>query len=379
MASAVPVAPNHYEVLGLSPTASQEEIAAAFARAMSTFGVRPVAVAMHIMRAFEVLKDPAKRQAYNRSMGLAPMAPLYRWQYRQPSKLHVPASPHVAPPQEQPVEDLPSAAVDGGDPKFSAFISSLHRLAEPAPPAPTTAHSMPAPERMREPRHQAKASQPGPGPVEPVIEQILAFERAENASARKAEFRSLRWSRPAIAVGGLILLAGVLGVTAGLSVTGASTEEPQLAMPLPSPRAKAAVRERKDGLPIVEAQPDDQLWTSPSRAETHAVRTSRAVPPAAAAETGVTPEVEQAASGASEVDPLAPTGDIDQRTSASMPLPRDTVARTIGRIGYRCGSVASMTPIEGAPGAFKVTCASGDSYRAAPVRGRYHFRRMASR
>ena len=32
--------------------------------------------------------------------------------------------------------------------------------------------------------------------------------------------------------------------------------------------------------------------------------------------------------------------------------------------------------IEGAPGAFKVTCTSGHSYRAAPVRGRYRFRRL---
>ena len=63
-------------------------------------------------------------------------------------------------------------------------------------------------------------------------------------------------------------------------------------------------------------------------------------------------------------------------TAAKLPLPNAVVARTIGRIGYACGQVASTTALEGGePGAFKVTCTSGHSYRAAPVRGRYHFRR----
>jgi hypothetical protein len=31
--------------------------------------------------------------------------------------------------------------------------------------------------------------------------------------------------------------------------------------------------------------------------------------------------------------------------------------------------------VDGKAGVFKVTCTSGDSYRAAPVRGRYRFSR----
>jgi translation initiation factor IF-1 len=50
------------------------------------------------------------------------------------------------------------------------------------------------------------------------------------------------------------------------------------------------------------------------------------------------------------------------------------VARTIGRIGYPCGQVATASAMGG--GVFKVTCTSGHSYRAAPVGGRYRFRRM---
>ena len=62
-------------------------------------------------------------------------------------------------------------------------------------------------------------------------------------------------------------------------------------------------------------------------------------------------------------------------TNAKMPLPNSVIARTTGRIGYPCGQVASTTALEGA-GVFKVTCTSGHSYRAAPVHGRYRFKRM---
>jgi hypothetical protein len=61
-------------------------------------------------------------------------------------------------------------------------------------------------------------------------------------------------------------------------------------------------------------------------------------------------------------------------TSAKMPLSNAIIARTIGQIGYPCGRVASTTALE-TPGVFSITCTSGHTYRAAPVRGRYHFRK----
>ena len=68
-----------------------------------------------------------------------------------------------------------------------------------------------------------------------------------------------------------------------------------------------------------------------------------------------------------------------QLAAASLPLPNRVIARTIRQIGYSCGEVAATSPIEGeAPGVYKVTCTSGQSYRAAPVRGRYRFRRLGS-
>jgi hypothetical protein len=79
-----------------------------------------------------------------------------------------------------------------------------------------------------------------------------------------------------------------------------------------------------------------------------------------------------AASEQLAADPLAP-----QPVAASFPLPNAVAARTIERIGYACGQIASASAIEGrGSGVFKITCTSGQSYRAAPVHGRYRFKRL---
>jgi hypothetical protein len=66
--------------------------------------------------------------------------------------------------------------------------------------------------------------------------------------------------------------------------------------------------------------------------------------------------------------------------AVNLPLPNTVIARTIERIGYTCGEVASAAPLgSGEPGVFKVTCTSGQSYQARPVHGRYHFRRWSMR
>ena len=70
MASAAGLRPNHYEVLGVPPTASDAEIARAFARMMGMFSARPIAAAAHISIAFEVLRNPGKRLDYDRSLGI---------------------------------------------------------------------------------------------------------------------------------------------------------------------------------------------------------------------------------------------------------------------------------------------------------------------
>jgi hypothetical protein len=69
-----------------------------------------------------------------------------------------------------------------------------------------------------------------------------------------------------------------------------------------------------------------------------------------------------------------------EAAAASLPISNRTAARTIERIGYACGRIAATTPVEGeATGVYKVTCTSGQSYRAAPVNGRYRFKRWGSR
>ena len=398
MASEAQVAPNYYELLRLSPTASQQEIARAFERAMSTFSVRPVALAMDIIKAFEVLRNPAKREAYNRSMGLTPTARVQQWQYKLPARLDVPSASvrpssgehFVAPPgQQEPLvspKALPKAAADAevAHEKLSALILSLRKLGEPAAPAPETVKAEKSPEPVPEVLRKSEPKRITPDPLDPVIEDILAFGRAEKASLRKAEFRLPGWRRPAMALGGLIVGASILGVAAGLSVADAQNAEPQVAVPLPAAKShRVATTE-----PAVRlAEPVDQRIASSVRADAPIFRATRAVPDKATTAVSDQPALgtpdalgsEQAQPDASATDPLAPMPVSAEPISAKMPLPGNVVARTIGRIGYPCGKVASMSAIESAPGAFKVTCSSGDSYRAAPVRGRYHFRRMAGR
>jgi hypothetical protein len=62
--------------------------------------------------------------------------------------------------------------------------------------------------------------------------------------------------------------------------------------------------------------------------------------------------------------------------SAPFPLPGAVVARTIERIGYPCGAVASSASVEAPAGerAYRITCTSGRSYRASDRSGRFRFR-----
>ena len=60
MGSTVAAKANHYQVLGLTPAASESQIARAFADAMSMFRVRPAAALADIGVAYETLRNPAK-------------------------------------------------------------------------------------------------------------------------------------------------------------------------------------------------------------------------------------------------------------------------------------------------------------------------------
>ena len=72
MGSTVKLRPNHYEVLGLTPGASGDEIAQAFAKALSDLRPRPFGSLAEVTVAYEILRDRSKREAYDISLGLKP-------------------------------------------------------------------------------------------------------------------------------------------------------------------------------------------------------------------------------------------------------------------------------------------------------------------
>ena len=68
MVTTVRSRPSHYEVLGLTPTATSDEIAQAFVRRMSLFRARPLADVAQVTSAYETLRNPEKRREYDRSL-----------------------------------------------------------------------------------------------------------------------------------------------------------------------------------------------------------------------------------------------------------------------------------------------------------------------
>ena len=350
MASTISSRPSHYDALGLSPAASQDEIARAFAKAMGLFGARSAAAAARIGLAFETLRNPEKRRAYDESLGLrrepraapAPMAVSFRI-----SAPAAAAEPHVEPARE---------------PATSSFIaSSLKEIARPVevdPPA-------------------RPAAQPTPAP--------LAIDPLEDVG--EAEDRPIDWRRPAVAVGAVVLAAGLVGALAGISVRDDEQGQAAVTAPLPAAKAPAHVAAAPDPqTPVVAETVADA--PPPVRTQHPTKRPQRLFETQAAATAAVAPvEVADSDTAAAQpqdvqatADPLAPKpqSSIESVAAADLPLAGKLVARTIDRIGYSCGSVASTSAVDGAAGVYKVTCTSGQSYRAAPVHGRYRFRRWGS-
>src|SRR2546423_11489717 len=126
MISAVKSRPNHYEVLGLAPTASADEIAAAFARELS----RPRAFGgiAEVSIAYATLRHPGKRAAYDSALGLKP-AGAAAAEPRGTDRSPLPARPVEPQPQPQPA----------AEPRVASFIaSSLRPALDPdVPPVPT--------------------------------------------------------------------------------------------------------------------------------------------------------------------------------------------------------------------------------------------------
>lgn len=377
MASSVGSRPTHYDTLGLKPTASRQEIADAFARAMGMFGAHPLADAARIGAAFEVLRDPARRRAYDEALGLKakpqPVFSTYASQWSgtgfigsgwRPERAPAPAA--SAPPAV-PAEEVRRAPEAPAEPRIASFIAeSLRDIARPAA-AETAPEARPAPKL--DPVPEAK-----PERIPPVHFDELPWARGEVEDAPAiGDARPIEWKRIGMVAGGLVLGAGLIGALAGSWVKDDVQTQAEPAVSAELPAAKPSVAAAPTAVEAVEPQAvQTQPQVRPAPARRSVAPEPPAEQPVVEAQAFEAPPAADVAEASAQLaaDPLAP-----KPVAAAMPLPNAVVARTIERIGYACGEVASTSPMEGA-GVFKVTCTSGQSYRAAPVNGRYRFKRL---
>jgi hypothetical protein len=359
----------HYDVLGLKPAATSDEIARAFAKEIG----RPRALGgiAEISVAYETLRNPDRRSAYDDSLRPAPpkpepsRSPTSLWDgspYLLRASAH-PAEPHVDP---RPRPETPEPE------RVSSIGAALRELASSEP-----LQDMPAltqqPQASNRPDADAEPKADPPPSAERKVHVML------DDGPGDAEEGAVPWKRTAIAAGALVLSVAVLSAWAGSGAGGGSREPKdavKLALP-PSTTFTIADPAAAAPAPAVE----DARPSQPKRA----VRTVARVVPARP--TSRLADLERQISKLPQSEPSAPqaaaTGQAadaapETAVAASMPLPNSVIAHTIQRIGYPCGQVSSTVP-GGASGVFTVTCTSGHSYQAAPVRGRYRFRRVAGR
>ena len=241
MDTSVKSRPNHYETLGLTPGASDDEIRQAFARKLSEW--RLTSASTQICIAYETLGNRFKRVDYDRSHGLEPQPP------RRPSTVTVTQqrwAPFIA---SVPTNALGQAACDAS--AQSRFTSSH----DPQMLAPPGARVAALPSELARPDtrgalfNQSPQSKERGRSLESVESQLLQMPSArlaDGAGARDSEERLLDWKRPALAVGGFVLAAGLIGAIAGLSLKddeNAPPGEPAVASaaaPASRPQPKAA-------------------------------------------------------------------------------------------------------------------------------------------
>ena len=377
MVSTVKSRPNYYEVLGLTPAATSEEIERAFAAAISIFRPHGFGGVAEASVAFRTLRDPARRRAYDASLGLGPKpekrpAPM-TWRVGaqfltasgarvMPQAISRPAIDGVtlAEPQAAPQPLSEPSPEPSAEPEATPFIAAaLRELARPEP----LVESAPA---IKQEAVQVREVASNP-----------SVHLALGDAADEIEGGGIPWKRAGIAAAGVALAVALIGGWAGWdSVGGAQPAENVAKAPLPPPTTftlgdpAAAAPDRV----LDDARPLPRKRTA--RAKT---RTARARPPSRLA------DLDRQLLAPSEPSPQQPDA-IEQAptiapvtaAASNLPLPNPVIARTIERIGYPCGQVASTAQAK-APGVFTVTCTSGHSYQAAPVRGRYRFRRASNR
>lgn len=365
---------NHYETLGLAPDASDQEIARAYARQVGMFGSRPVSDVARASIAFETLRDRVRRRAYDESLGLGVKAPprIVATAGRARFAGVAAADPlaglrsavaggPVAPSRFEP--PVPQPQAPPSEPRTASFIAASLR----APAVP-----------IEEP---VAAAEQDPIAVHAEPARRVEHPRIPELRLADADESPVQLSRTVAIGAGLIGCVVVLGAMLGLEAGNGEQARPAeaavtAALPAPKPAPRATVPTPAEPRAFVSPSP-----VRPTRSPEPVARNTpieaapqSAAPQLASAEpaAAVAVDADQPAS-----DPLAPSPE-PARTATALPLSNATIARTIERIGYSCGKVASTAPDDGgAAGVFTVTCTSGQSYRAAPVHGRYRFRRIA--
>lgn len=373
MVETVTAQPSHYDVLGVERDASSDEIARAFAREMGK--PRAFGGLADVSIAYEVLRNAERRRAYDQSIGVAeqPEPQPAPEPIRRPHALHarpqfIAASMPAATAKEAAVE-APSIEVapveKPNEPSLPPFFAdALREIAKPEPLAPKLApppSASPAPQSRRETKLE-NALTPMPRVM---IEPMFAEESTPP------------WKKVAIPAGAAILAVAIIGAWAGSRGKTEPSIDAKAEAALIAPPTTFDVKDpAADTLGKVEADiPPPPPVATPARShrfEPAPVRT-KVRPASQLADIDqqlADPAPSAGAEPSASTEPASP-----KALSANLPLPNSVIARTIGRIGYPCGSVASTTA-GGSPGVFTVTCTSGHSYKAAPVRGRYRFSKV---
>ena len=368
MGQTVTARPSHYDVLGVTPDASSDEIVRAFAREMSK--PRAFGGLADVSIAYEVLRNPERRRAYDASIApeRKPEPDPQAEPVRRPHALH--ARPHfiaatlpevgAAGVPEPIVEErkLEIAPIDKANkpslPPF--FANALREIADPAPlskaDTPPTA-----------PRRREIKSEDAPAPIPRVMIEPMFSEEGVAP-----------WKRIAIPAGGAILAMAIIGAWAGSRGKTEPSIDAKAETALIAPPTTFDVRDPAADTPakVADDVPPPPVETAvPLHRTTRTTHLAKAKPPSQLAD--LDQQLAEPAPGPAAEQ--APATDAPKTIAPSMPLPNSVIARTIGRIGYPCGSVASTTA-GGAPGVFTITCTSGHSYKAAPVHGRYRFSKV---
>ena len=260
MVSTVTSRPNHYEVLGLAPSASAEEIKAAFAREIG----RPRAFGgiVELSVAYESLRDPARRRAYDDLLGFnqpkAPPPPR-----RDSYSLSLPTL-HLEPPRR------PEPVVE---PRLASFIASSVR-------SPASADPRQDPPRHEPPRHEVSRQEMPRHDPAPIAERrpmdAITVPRIEPPSQSDAEQPAVDLKRPVVVVGGLVAAVALIGAWAGVTAGNAvESQPPARAVTVALPRAKA--------VPVVATPAQEIIATAPMRHSRAAKRVRIASPPSALA------------------------------------------------------------------------------------------------